>query len=80
MASNPKKFAGLHTGGGAIETEQVSYIVVKDITNGMKIAGARRAKGEVFMALPRHMTFLLAEGVVALAETMAPEAQAASHT
>jgi len=44
---------------------KVSYTVVKEISNGMKIAGARRQKGDVFLAIPRHVHFLLLEGVIA---------------
>lgn len=50
----------------------VSYTVAKDIENGMRIAGKRRAKGDVFEADPRHMAFLLREGVIELTPPAAP--------
>ena len=46
--------------------ELKSYTVLIDILNGMKIAGTRRVKGDVFRADPRHMAFLIREGVVGL--------------
>ncbi len=50
----------------AAEPPLVSYVVLVEATNGMKIAGKRRARGETFSASPRHMAFLVREGVVAL--------------
>lgn len=43
----------------------VSYTVLVTPQNGMKIAGKRREKGDIFEADPRHMAFLIREGVVA---------------
>ena len=43
----------------------VTYVVLVEPTNGMKIAGKRRVKGETFPASPAHMAFLVREGVVA---------------
>ena len=52
----------------------VAYTVLKTPENGMKIAGRRRAQGDVFSADPRHMAFLLRESVIAPAP--APDAEA----
>ncbi len=47
-----------------------AYVVLATPANGMKIAGQRRARGEIFHAHPRHMAFLLREGVVAVRPEM----------
>lgn len=64
---------GLSAGKAAAQSK-VSYTVLKDIGNATKIAGRRRAKGDVFMATPRHMTFLVLEGIVGLTSPAAPAA------
>ena len=56
---------GLSAGAARVDTTKVSYTVVKSIANGMKIAGKRRQKGDVFEAIPRHVHFLLVEDVIA---------------
>ena len=41
------------------------YVVLITPENGMRIAGKRRVAGDTFAADPRHMTYLIREGVVA---------------
>ena len=50
---------GLSAGKAKVDMTKVSYTVVKDVKNAMKIAGKRRQKGDVFMAIPRHVYFLV---------------------
>lgn len=56
----PKGVLGTRTPSAAL----VSYTVLKTPENGMRIAGKRRVQGDTFEADPRHMAFLLREGVV----------------
>jgi hypothetical protein len=74
--SGPRR--GLSAGAATVNTTKVSYTVVKTITNAMKIAGKRRQKGDVFEAIPRHVHFLLLEGVIAPTASLAAAPAAAA--
>jgi hypothetical protein len=50
--------------------EKVTYRVVKEISNGGKIAGARRAQGATFEAHPSSVMYAELEGVI---ERVAPK-------
>lgn len=69
---------GLSAGGATVSRAKVSYTVVKEIKNAMKIAGKRRQKGDVFEAIPRHVHFLLLEGVIVETATLTAAATSAS--
>jgi len=71
---------GLSAGSARVDMTKVSYTVVKQISNGMKIAGKRRQMGDVFEAIPRHVHFLLIEGVIATTPPAAPAAASASSS
>ncbi|MGO4872745.1 MAG: hypothetical protein ACLPGW_19435 [Roseiarcus sp.] len=71
---------GLSVGKGKVDMTKVSYTVVKTISNALKIAGKRRQKGDVFEAIPRHVRFLLLEGVIAPTPAAAPAAATSAST
>jgi hypothetical protein len=77
LIKRPGPRRGLSAGGAKVDTTKVSYTVVKTISNAMKIAGKRRQKGDVFEAIPRHVHFLVLEGVIAATPPAAPAAPAA---
>lgn len=66
MASihRPGPRRGLSAGAATVDTTKVNYTVVVEIKNAMKIAGKRRQKGDTFDAIPRHVHFLVIEGVI----------------
>ena len=64
--SAPRRVANKHVLRGGAAHPLTSYTVLVTATNGLRIAGKRRAAGDVFSADPRHMAFLIREGVVGL--------------
>ena len=76
--SGPRR--GLSAGAATVSRTKVSYTVVKDITNAMKIAGKRRQKGDVFEAIPRHVHFLVLERVIVETATLTAAAAAAASS
>jgi hypothetical protein len=80
VIKRPGPRRGLSAGTAKVDTTKVSYTVVKDIKNAMKIAGRRRQKGDVFEAIPRHVYFLLLEGVIAPTPAAAPASSASASS
>ena len=80
VIKRPGPRRGLSAGGAKVDTTKVSYTVVKTIANAMKIAGKRRQKGDVFLAIPRHVYFLVLEGVIAPTPPAAPAASASASS
>jgi hypothetical protein len=80
VIKRPGSRRGLSVGKAKVDMTKVSYTVVKTVSNALKIAGKRRQKGDVFMAIPRHVYFLVLEGVIVPTATLAASASSASST